>query len=935
VKTPIAIIGMGCRFPGADNPRQFWQMLESGKHAIGPVPDGRWDTGVWHGRGEGRIPTTQGGFLRAIDQFDPAFFGISAEEACAMDPQQRLMLEVAWEAMEDAAMLPSPLAGSDAAVFVGVASLNYGSMAQARPESIGKFSNAGIGGGVCANRISYFLDLRGPSFSVDSACASSLLAVHLACRSIWNGEAKLAFAGGVNAILLPGPGVGMARNGMMSPDGVTRVFDAKANGWVRGEGAGIVLLKALPEALADGDPIYAVIRGSAVNHNGRSNGLSGPSRQAQEAVIRDALDSAGLSPSAVQYVEAHSNGTLIGDATELAALAGVLKQGRKADHPCAVGSAKANIGHLEAAAGIAGLIKVALMLKRRRLAPTLHFDRQNPHPGTGLPLRIQTECQPWQSEGERIAGVSAAGYGGGNVHVVLSEAPEVSACSLRAGPHTLWLSAKSPEALRAYVARYADFLSERPGMPLGDICHTLRTGRAEMRYRAVATAENVESMVERLRQLASHDVSIQNGSSAPPVTNARRIGELPSYPFQRQRCWMEAATTTSLKLAGEDRPQRPPSGNSAAPKVRGTVALGTIISGRNDVERRLIIVWERTLNISPIGVRDSFFDLGGTSALALQLFANIENEFGLALPLAKLYAGPTIEQISPLLESGAWCQWDTVVGLNERGTLPPIFFVPGLGGHAFDLGVLAKQIGDDQPVFVLHPQGLDPGQVPLTSVEQMATAFLRHVRQIQPNGPYQLGGYSFGGSVAFEMACRLKEAGGNIALLILLDAYGPQAFRTHPLPRRLMTHAKTLWRLNRAGRRRYFGDRVNGIWRRLNRAALGGTAPAPAGASTVVDAIQRVADANMLAWQTYLPRRYAGRALLFRAHPREESIRAFTTCDAHNGWTEYCEGGVEVITLPCDHLQVFHQPYLNFLADRIRSQLDQVRPKPEARRIPA
>lgn len=919
MRTPIAIIGMGCRFPGAENPRQFWRLLESGKDALGPLPEDRWPT-------DG--PAMRGGFLSGIDRFDPSFFGISPEEACAMDPQQRLMLEVAWEAMEDAAIVPTQLAGTDTAVFVGVASLNYGSMMQNHPDAIGRFSNTGIGGGVCANRISYFLDLHGPSSSVDAACASSLLAVHMACQAIWNGDAKLAFAGGVNAILLPGPGLAMARSGMMSPDGIIRVFDAKANGWLRGEGAGVVLLKALPQAIADGDPIYALIRGTATNHNGRSNGLSGPSRQAQEAVVRQALSRAGVSPAAVHYVEAHSNGTLIGDATELAALAGLLKEGRGAAEPLKVGSLKANIGHLEAAAGIAGLIKAALMLKRRRLVPTLHFQQSNPHAGANPALRVQTEAELWQSDAQLIAGVSAASHAGANVHVVLSEACEAPANAVHGGGHALQLSAKTPEALREYASNYAQFLSETPGIGLADVCHTTRVGRAVMRHRLTVVGDDIQSMTAQLR--AGVD------GHGPPETDGmagRRVNELPTYPFQRESYWLPDAK--AMKIAGDESTLAIGSICSSTPALIHR-SSDAIIPARNETERRLIAVWEKTLNVSPISIRDSFFDLGGTSALALQLFANVEQEFSRALPLAKLYSAPTIEKLSPLLlESDESCHWDTVVALNEGGMLPPLFFVPGLGGHAFDLRVLARQIGEDQPVYVMHPQGLDPGQVPLSSVEEMAAAFVAEVRRIQPAGPYRLGGYSFGGSVAFEMTCLLDESGHGVASLILLDAYGPAAFQKRSLPLRLAMHARMLLRMDRSKRRQYLSQRVNGVWRRLHRAALGGAAPAAPGGSAVVDAVQRVVDANALAWREYRPRKYAGRAILFRAHQRDEGIRAFTTCDQFNGWGEYCGSGVEVMTLPCDHLEVFHQPYISQLAGQIRSHLDSVRPRPQSRRMSA
>jgi 3-oxoacyl-(acyl-carrier-protein) synthase/thioesterase domain-containing protein len=947
--TPIAIIGIGCRFPGAENPRAFWRMLEEGREAITPVPSWRWDADAFYDpdpAAPGKMPTKLGGFIDGIDRFDPAFFGISAEEACAMDPQQRLMLEVAWEALEDAAVVPQTLAGTAAGVFCGVSSMNYGVMAQRNPTAIGRHTNIGIGGTVSANRISYFFDLCGPSFSVDAACASSLLAVHQACESIWRGESSLAFAGGVNAVLLPGPGIGLARGGMISPDGRTRVFDAGANGWVRGEGAGVVLLKPLPQAITDSDPIYAVIRGSAVNQNGRSNGLTGPSRSAQESLLREACRRAEISPQTVGYVEAHSTGTLIGDATELAALGAVMGEGRGGKNSCMIGSVKPNIGHLEAAAGIAGLIKTAMMLKHRRLLPTLNYQRANPHfPLDRLPLRIAVKSEPWEAaDGPLVAGVSASGYGGANVHVVLTEPPQVAMPADAGEPdsHRLLLSARNGDALKTLAERYARFLDAEP-RSLADVCHTSQVGRSHMAHRMAVPATNPQAcsrLLEMFIRGESHpDIlsgKAQRGREAFPLAQpdrhltGRRLHGLPTYPFQRERYWMEIA-------AGE--PAAPVKADqvvaASVPVIRPAV-LPDPMPPRNDVERKLVSIWEWTLGVSPVGVRDSFFELGGTSALSLKLFTHIEEDFDAVLPLASLYSSPTVEQFARLLSfSDGPARWEPVVSLNDSGLLPPLFFVPGLGGHAFDLRTLAARIGPDQPVCVLHPHGLDPRQVPLTRVEEMAAAFLKHVRSIQAVGPYRLGGYSFGASVAFEMARQLEAQRESTALMVMLDGYAPEAFVKQALPIRVARHAQRLWAVGRGNRRKYVRERAGGIWRRLHAAALGGAGAPAAGASAVVDAVQRVTDANAAAWRSYRPGTYSGRVALFRAHPREESVRLFCVMDPQNGWAPHALGGVEVIALPCDHLEVFHEPYINLLADGIRTRLERVAPKPNKWRASA
>ena len=331
-----------------------------------------------------------------LDQFDAHFFGISPREAARMDPQQRLLLEVAWEALEDAGQLRERLAGTPTGVFIGISNNDYGRIQFNDPDRIDAYAGTGNALSIAANRISYVFDFRGPSIAVDTACSSSLVAVHQACGSLSSGESTLALAGGVNLILSPAITINFSKAGAMAPDGRCKAFDARANGYVRSEGAGIVVLKPLTKAIADGDPIYAVIRGSAVNQDGRSNGLMAPNPRAQEAVLREAYRRAAVSPGDVQYVEAHGTGTLLGDPIEAKALGAVLAVDRPPERPCLLGSVKTNLGHLEAAAGIAGLIKVALALKHREIPPSLHFEEPNPHISFDqLPLRVQTTLEPW------------------------------------------------------------------------------------------------------------------------------------------------------------------------------------------------------------------------------------------------------------------------------------------------------------------------------------------------------------------------------------------------------------------------------------------------------------------------------------------------------------------------------------------------------------
>src|SRR5262245_33834312 len=378
-REPIAVVGIGCRFPGARGPEAFWRLLRRGVDAIREVPVDRWDIDSYYDPNPdatGKMATRWGGFLDEVDRFDASFFGIAPREAVMMDPQQRLLLEVTWEALEHAGQAPGGLEGSPVGVFVGVSTGDYIRVIP-DPQQAGPYLVTGNSFSVAAGRVSYLLGLQGPSIAVDTACSSSLVTVHLACQSLRNDECRMALAGGVNVILAPEVMINFSQARMMAADGRCKTFDAAADGYVRGEGCGVVVLKRLSDAVAAGDRIIAIIRGSAVNQDGRSNGLTAPNGPAQEAVIRRALAEAGVKPDELGYLETHGTGTPLGDPIEVHALGRVL--GKERREPLAIGSVKTNFGHLEAAAGIAGLIKVALSLEREELPPHLHLKKKNPH----------------------------------------------------------------------------------------------------------------------------------------------------------------------------------------------------------------------------------------------------------------------------------------------------------------------------------------------------------------------------------------------------------------------------------------------------------------------------------------------------------------------------------------------------------------------------
>ena len=432
---PIAIIGIGCRFPGGANDRQsYWDLLQSGRNAISQTPEERWNLQKFYaadGTQPGKTQSQWGGYVDDIDQFDPQLFGISPREAASMDPQQRMLLEVTWRALEDAGVPVEKVAGQPVSVFAGISSFDYAVAGLSYQDRgvISPYSNTGGSSSIAANRISYCFDLRGPSVAVDTACSSSLVAVHMACESLLRGDAHMALAGGVNALLMPDFYVAFSQLGVLSPDGQCKTFDARANGYVRSEGAGMVLLKPLHAAIRDGDKIYSVIRATALNQDGRTQGMTVPSQSAQETLLRTACERAGINPASIDYVEAHGTGTPVGDPIEANALASVLCEDRPKDRPCVMGSVKTNIGHLEAGAGIASVIKVALALHHKRIPAHLNFESANPKIDLAkLNLRIPLKTEDWNNDddGRRIAGINGFGYGGANAHVLMEDAPPVT-----------------------------------------------------------------------------------------------------------------------------------------------------------------------------------------------------------------------------------------------------------------------------------------------------------------------------------------------------------------------------------------------------------------------------------------------------------------------------------------------------------------------------
>lgn len=530
---PIAVIGVGCRFPGgAVDAASFWRLLHDGVDAIREVPPDRWNIDEYydpHPGVPGKMSTRWGGFIDDVDKFDPYFFGISPRECIAMDPQQRLFLEVAWEALEDAGQAIDRLRGSPTGVYVGVFGNDYAILQQANPTRIDVYGSSAAG---CAipGRLSFLLDLRGPSVAVDTACSSSLTAIHLACESLRNCDISLAVVGGVNLMLSPIPTISLSQNQALAPDGRSKAFDARANGMSRGEGCGVVILKRLSEALAAGDPIHALIRSSAVNQDGSSTSFTSPNVLAQQALIRKAVDAAGIDPGDVSYVEAHGTGTALGDPIEIEALKAVYGKPRSDGRPCTIGALKTNMGHLEGAAGVAGLIKVVLSLEHEAIPQNLHFTQLNPHISLeGTAVVIPTVRRAWpRGTGRRLGAVSAFGLNGSNAHVILEEAPQPAAIQEIAmekanpGSYLLPLSARSPGALKDLARAYTTLLSVESAISLDDLGHTVSLRRTHHDHRLAVVGRDRKDLGEHLAAFVRGES--RPGVAAGTVERGRRRG---------------------------------------------------------------------------------------------------------------------------------------------------------------------------------------------------------------------------------------------------------------------------------------------------------------------------------------------------------------------------------------------------------------------------
>jgi 3-oxoacyl-(acyl-carrier-protein) synthase/acyl carrier protein len=711
---PIAIIGMSGRFAESESLDGFWQNLEQGKSLIGKVS--RWSTtDCVTSESEGDGYCCHGSFIDSIDQFDPAFFRISPAEAVYMDPQQRLFLEESWKALEDAGYAGNSVNETRCGVYVGCGTSGYGTLFVGEPPAHAFWGNSQS---IIPARLAYHLNLQGPAIAVDTACSSSLVSVHLACQGLWSREMDMALAGGVCLHTTPAFYHVANRARMLSPEGECRSFDAKANGFVPGEGIGVVVLKRLRDALRDGDFIHGVIAGSGVNQDGTSNGLIAPNARAQEKLERSVYDRFQINPETIQVIEAHGTGTIVGDSIEHVAISRAFREYTDKKEFCALGTVKTNIGHTGPASGVAGILKLLLSLKHRQIPPCLHFQSGNPAIDfKSNPFYVNRQLQEWRVEGEqrRRGAVSSFGFSGTNAHLVIEEAPLVERASVEVPGYVVMLSARTEEQLRQQAQNLLGLLKRSTNLSMNDLSYTLFVGRMHMACRLscvacdqkeleqfleqwmatgaasqVYTAEIQESRIREnisLKKFGNYCIrECRNATDAASyLENLAAIAELyvkgysldyralfsqdsrriplPTYPFTRERYWVDTSGSVRAQATSRPMPQSTRTTTTAQPLPHANTSNLSLAdnsftftsqeqeSPLNDTEKQLIEIWCEVLNMEPekVGVNANLFELGGHSLLATQLMAKIRERLGVDLPLTALFENTSVAQVAELI----------------------------------------------------------------------------------------------------------------------------------------------------------------------------------------------------------------------------------------------------------------------------------------------
>ncbi|HYJ84997.1 MAG TPA: SDR family NAD(P)-dependent oxidoreductase [Pyrinomonadaceae bacterium] len=1024
----IAVIGMSGVFPGSKDLNEFWENLRDEKDLITEIPADRWNWRDYHAdfsNGQFKTQAKWGGFIEDADKFDARFFNISPLEAEMMDPQQRVFLETVWKAIEDGGYKASEFSGRRVGLFVGVQFSDYQQMLASQG-----LLNAQMGLGnehsILVNRISYLLNLRGPSEPYNTACSSALVAVHRAVNSIRSGEAELAIAGGISLMLSPFTTISGDSLGVLSVDGRCKTLDTSANGYVRGEGAGALMLKPLERALADNDNIYAVIKGTAVNHGGKASSLTAPNSDAQAALLVQAYEEADVDPESVSYLELHGTGTKLGDPIEIEGIKKAFKQlgeRRQKKHRrtqyCGIGSVKTNIGHLEPASGIAGMAKLILSMKHRTLPALLHLKDLNPYVKLqNTPFYVVDRTRVWEQlrdENEqlvpRCAGVSSFGFGGVNAHIVLQE-HEASPSVSDVRPQLIVLSAKNEERLLAYTEKLLTFLNQETPSPnvrsLADMAYTLQVGREEFSERLAVVASNTgelrdklsrylaadlpaedlyrgkvkakktdevsESEQERVNRLiANRDVHrlAEHWVSGGEINwtqlyadNRPRRMSLPTYPFERKRYWALKGELPVVPMKA--------AANSEPSKIALTAEQPASEQFEDYVLQELMTIFSEELktDVDSMEPETDFTEFGVDSILASVIVQRIRERFGDAITLSAIVEYPTLRELAAYVREEGQHQDvapvrrvisvakgtnsavirstsqlpPELVPLNLKGNQQTSFWVHGGVGYAALYTNLSKALGPDYPFYAFQAKGVDGKSIP-RDFEEMIAHYTHCIRLAQPAGPYVIGGYSYGGLVAYEIARRMHLEGDKIAHLVLFDTLPSveEAFNIFLSQYGSDDNFLTMMMGNefagakKAGRPLITMADIENVPEKLRLGRVAHLAKERGQTAMSADEIYnyirgsiKLCDYTEATYRTYRAEPYEGSDVLYFQAEKFLSNENWIGTEAHDifrdydyiePWRQLTKGDVRVVRLPCDHFNMLEEPALSTSAEYVRAML--------------
>lgn len=897
----IAVIGMSGRFPGAPNIAAFWKAILEGQELTKAFSNEELiDAGI----SRKRIGSSQyvkiRGILDDIELFDADFFGISPHEAEVTDPQHRLFLECAFEALENANCRPDQYPGS-IGVYGGTGrSLYFLHHLFPNSELMDKreyFIRIGTEPDFLTTKVSYRLNLKGPSLTIQTACSTSLVSICVACNHLLTYQCDVALAGG-SSIFLPQKSGYLHQEGMIfSPDGRCKPFDAGANGTVPGNGVGVVVLKRLEDAIADRDHIYAVVRGYGLNNDGKEKmSYSAPSVQGQVEAIESAIAMSGINPETISYAEAHGTATFLGDPIEMEALTEAFQRHTKKKSFCGIGSVKSNMGHSMEAAGVSGFVKAVLALHERQIPPMLHFQTPNPHIDLeNSPFYVNTTLKDWPVSGSRRRScVSSFGIGGTNAYVILEEAPKIPIPLNSNTPQLLLLSAKTQVALETMVQNLGNYLKNHSEISLANVAYSLQVGRMEFEHRRAIVCRDREHAIASLLGEELHLESSREKELAE-IGNRWVSGEaidwsnfwmelkpsripLPTYPFQKKRHWIDPPKLATIKAPEAQK--------------RG-VSL--------NVEAALLEIWKENLCISVIGLNEDFFAIGGDSLLAIQVITQIEKELGVSLKVETLYQFPTLSQLTTVVSTQI-VNTSHLISLKEGSGPFPLFIIHGIDGNVFTYKALAKAMTFKGPIFGVQAHSEEPERI-----EWIASSYIKEMLKIQPKGPYFLCGCSFGGILTYEIARQLDRKGHCLGFVGMIDAINPTSdFVPHNNDWAMLSFLMELLEGKKISVKAIQNLTPGDLTKKVVKAMGLDVLPVVQQQRTFAQVRHR-----LKALELYRPKPYSGDVIFIQAQKRFFRMKDMPLSKT---WSPLIQGKMTVIETPGSHLGMLVDPQVRHLA---------------------